>query len=139
MSQVIPQQELQDLMRAAAKDAVQYVNEAHQVALDNSLNSLTQIDSILAELHTREQQQKHASEVVFTLCNIIAAYIGELYIASVGGEWRQNTSDSGAPFIYVKYNDKEFPFASICYHKICHDNSISLNNYMKQAMANAMQ
>lgn len=139
MHHYMPQQELNDLMHAATADAIQYATEEHQITLDHSIDSLNKLDLILAALHTREQKQKHAPEVVFTLCNIIGAYIGEVFIANVGGHWQQNNADSGAPFVYVKFHDKEFPFASICYHKISHDNSISLYDYVKQAMANAMQ
>lgn len=132
-------QELNNLMQASAKDAVQYAREEHQYTLDFSEKSLLHVDSILSELHQREQSQQHSSEMIFTLCTMLGAYIGEVFIASVGGQWQQNLNDSTAPFIFVQYNDKEFPFASICYHKITSDNSITLRNYVKQAMANAMQ
>ncbi|HSG51664.1 MAG TPA: hypothetical protein VLA40_06115 [Rheinheimera sp.] len=133
------QQELNDLMQAAAKDAVQYASEEHQLNLDHSLESLVLVDRILVELHQRELVQPHSAEMMFTLCNILGAYIGEIFIANVGGQWQQNNRDSKAPFIYVQYLDKEFPFASTCYYKLTNDNGISLKNYVKQAMANAMQ
>ena len=132
-------QQLSELMQAAAQDAVQYAAEEHQITLDNSQQSLALIDTILAELHQRELVQQHSAEMLFTLCNMLGAYIGEVFIASLGGQWQQNQADSKAPFIYVQYHDKEFPFASVCYHKIMQDNSVSLKNYVKQAMANAMQ
>lgn len=132
-------QQLSELMQAAAQDAVRYAAEEHQITLDNSLASLAQVDVILSELHQRELAQKHSAEMIFTLCNILGAYIGEVFIAASGGHWQQNQVDSKAPFIYVQYHDKEFPFASTCYYKITQDNSISLKNYVKQAMANAMQ
>ena len=139
MHHFIPQQELNELMHAATADAIQYASEEHQIVLDRSIDSLKKLDLLLAELHLREQKQQHAAEVVFTLCNIMGAYIGEIFIANVGGHWQQSNTDSSAPFVYVQFHDKEFPFASICYHKISHDNSISLYDYVKQAMANAMQ
>src|SRR5690606_7763167 len=98
-----------------------------------------QIDVLLAELNSREQKQRHSAEVVFTLCNIIGAYIGELFIANVGGHWQHDQSDSEAPFVYIRLNDKEFRIASVCYHKFTRGNSISLYDYVTQAMANAMQ
>ena len=131
--------QLSELMQAAAQDAIRYAAEEHQITLDNSQGSLVQVDSILSELHHRELAQQHSAEMMFTLCNILGAYIGEVFIASSGGHWQQNKVDSTAPFIYVQYHDKEFPFGSICYYKITQDNSISLKNYVKQAMANAMQ
>lgn len=132
-------EQLSDLMQASAKDAVQYASEEHQLTLDHSQESLTLVDRILADLHHRELSQKHSAEMMFTLCNMLGAYIGEVFINSVGGQWQQNNNDSKAPFIFVQYHDKEFPFASICYYKITQDNSVSLKHYVKQAMANAMQ
>ncbi|MEH8018136.1 hypothetical protein MN202_12895 [Rheinheimera muenzenbergensis] len=133
------QQQLSELMQAAATDAVRYANEEHHITLDHSLDSLALVDSILSELHQRELAQQHSAEMIFTLCNMLGAYIGEVFIAASGGQWQQNKVDSTAPFIYVQYHDKEFPFGSVCYYKIMQDNAISLKNYVKQAMANAMQ
>ncbi len=132
-------QELSNLMQASARDAIQYAGEEYTLTLDSTLDSLAVVDQILAELHQREQKQRHSAEMVFTLCNMLGAYIGEIFIATVGGHWQHNQADSEAPFVYVQYHDKEFPFASICYHKLTRDNSISLQSYVKQAMANAMQ
>ena len=132
-------QELANLMQGSATDAIHYAQDEHQLQLDNSIDSLHQVDTLLSSLHQREQQQRHSAELVFTLCNIIGAYIGQVFIANIGGNWQLNQADSDAPFVYVQFQDKEFPFASICYHKITRDNSISLYDYVKQAMANAMQ
>lgn len=139
MQQSMTPQELANLMQGSASDAIRFAQDEHQLLLDNSIDSLHQVDTLLSTLHQREQQQRHSAELVFTLCNIVGAYVGQLFIANVGGNWQLNQADSDAPFVYVHFQDKEFPFASICYHKITRDNSISLYDYVKQAMANAMQ
>ncbi|KKO48001.1 hypothetical protein VT06_14030 [Arsukibacterium sp. MJ3] len=131
--------EISTLMQGAANDAVSYVAEQHQQQLDFSLASLEQIDTVLATLHQQQQQQRHSAELLFTLSNILGAYIGEVFIANYGGFWLNNTADNAAPYISVQLSDKEFPFASVCYHKITQDNSISTADYIKQAAANAMQ
>lgn len=133
------QQELNNLMQAAANDAKTYTTGEHNLALDNSVDSLQRLDQVLDTLHQREKTQRHSAELVFTLSNILGAYAGEVFIANVGGQWQHNQQDSDAPFVFVQFNDKEFPFASVCYHKITRDNTISLYDYVKQAMANAMQ
>lgn len=133
------QQELNNLMQAAANDAKTYTAGEHNLALDNSVDSLQRLDQVLDTLHQREKTQRHSAELVFTLSNILGAYAGEVFIANVGGQWQHNQQDSDAPFVFVQFNDKEFPFASVCYHKITRDNTISLYDYVKQAMANAMQ
>lgn len=131
--------EIQKLMQTAAADAVIYTEEAHHQTLDFTIGNLLLVDTILSDLHQRELAQSHTSEEIFTLCNLYGAYIGEIFIANAGGNWAYNDSDKAAPFIYVQFNDKEFPFASICYHKIMHDNSVSLFGYVKLALANAQQ
>lgn len=133
------QSELNQLMQGAAADAISYVKEEHKQALDGSLDSLANLDKVLSELHGREKTKHHSAEMLFTLSNILGAYIGELFIAHVGGHWQHSQQDETAPFVFVQFQDKEFPFASVCYHKITRDDSISLQGYVKQAMANAMQ
>lgn len=133
------QSELNQLMQDAAADAVSYAKEEHQQTLDGNIDSLTAVDNVLSQLHAREKTKHHSAEMLFTLSNILGAYIGELFIAHVGGHWQHNQQDETAPFVFVQFQDKEFPFASVCYHKITRDDSISLLGYVKQAMANAMQ
>jgi hypothetical protein len=131
--------EMSKLMQSAARDAVGYVSEQHKLTLDFTLASLTDIDKVLATLHEHQQQQSHSAELLFTLCNIIGAYIGEVFIANYGGNWHNNTADNAAPYISVRLSDKEFPFASVCYHKITQDDTIMISNYVKQAAVNVMQ
>ncbi len=127
------------LMQDAAKDAVSYIAEQHQLTLDFSLASLIDVDTVLATLHQQQQQQSHSAELLFTLSNIIGAYIGEVFLENYGGNWHSNNADNEAPYISVQLSDKEFPFASVCYHKITLDNSINIAGYVKQASANVMQ
>ncbi len=132
-------QELSTLMQQSAADAVGYAAEQHQLTLDYSLDSLHQVDQLLSRLHQDQQSKPHSSELLFTLCNIIGAYIGEVFIRHVGGQWQNNTADESAPYIAVGFGDKEFPFASVCYHKIVNHDSISLQDYLRQARENATQ
>lgn len=132
-------QELTELMKVTAQDAVVYAAEEHQVLLDFSLDSLTKVDEILSELFLRQQEQRHADEVLFTLSNVFGAYTGEVFIHHVGGQWYHDESTPDAPYICVRYNGKEFPFASLVYHQIAKTPSASLRNYVAQAMNNAMQ
>ncbi|MGI5309336.1 hypothetical protein [Rheinheimera sp. WS51] len=131
--------DLRQLMQEAAKDAVTYSQQEHQIQLDNSIESLQQVDTILAKLHQQQLIKAHSAEVLFTISNIFGAYIGEAFITNVGGSWANNETNSDAPFIYIQLADKEFPFASVCYHKLTHDNSISVYDYVMQAMTNALQ
>jgi hypothetical protein len=132
-------QELTDLMKATAQDAVVYAAEEHQVMLDFSLDSLSQVDEILSELFLRQQEKRHSDELLFTLCNVFGAYTGEVFIHHVGGDWYHDESTPDAPYICVRYNGKEFPFASLVYHQIAKTPTASLRHYVAQAMSNAMQ
>lgn len=132
-------QELHTLMQQSAVDAVNFAAEQYQLTLDGSLESLHQVDTLLSHLYQDQQTKAHSSEMLFTLCNIVGAYVGEVFIRHVGGQWQNNTQDQTAPYLAVGFGDKEFPFASICYHKIVNDNSISLQDYLRQARENATQ
>ena len=132
-------QEVTELMKATAQDAVVYAAEDHQVLLDFSLDSLTKVDEILSELFLRQQEQRHADDLLFTLSNVFGAYTGEVFIHHVGGEWYYDESTPEAPYICVHFNGKEFRFASLVYHQIAKTPSASLRNYVGQAMSNAMQ
>ncbi|WP_423186967.1 hypothetical protein ACO1PK_01765 [Alishewanella sp. d11] len=132
-------QELKALMQASAEDAKIYVQEKHHIQLAGDLASLAQVDEVLASLHADQQIKPHSAELLFTLCNIMGAYIGEVFIQQVGGAWQSNNIDQTAPYMAVQFGDKEFPFASVCYHKITNNNTISLQDYVNQAKQNAMQ
>jgi len=132
-------QELKELMQGSAQDAIAYATEQHQLTLDYSLDSLHVVDQLLSRLHDDQQQRPHSGEMLFTLCNIMGAYVGEVFIRNVGGDWQSNNSDNTAPYMAVGFGDKEFPFASVCYHKIINEDSIRLQDYVRQAKENAMQ
>jgi hypothetical protein len=132
-------EELTTLMQAAAQDAVNYARDQHQITLDGSMTSLLHVDELLSLLHADQQSKAHSGEMLFTLCNIMGAYVGEVFIQNVGGHWQSNNSDQTAPYMAVGFGDKEFPFASVCYHKITNNDTISLADYVRQAKENAMQ
>lgn len=132
-------EELTTLMQAAAQDAVNYARDQHQITLDGSMTSLLHVDELLSLLHADQQSKAHSGEMLFTLCNIMGAYVGEVFIQNVGGHWQSNNSDQTAPYMAVGFGDKEFPFASVCYHKVTNNDTISLADYVRQAKENAMQ
>ncbi|MDP4529490.1 hypothetical protein Q3O59_10685 [Alkalimonas delamerensis] len=132
-------QQLKDLMVQSAADAVQYGREEFQLELDYSRNSLVQLDTLISALHQRQKTQAHAQDLLFTLCTILGAYTGEVFRRELGGDWFHDKSSQDAPYVCLTYLDKEFPFASIIYHKIVQDDSISIADYVQQAMTNATQ
>ena len=133
------QPELDNLMQQCAADAVQFASEEYQINLDFSLESLLLVDSLLSRLHEVNRQQRFSDEHMFTICNIFAAYVGQIFISVVGGEWLHQKGDETAPYVSLNYNNREFPLASLCYHKITKDPHLSVREYISQAMSNVMQ
>jgi hypothetical protein len=133
------QQELDKLMHQCAADAVQFASEEYQMNLDFSLESLSLVDTILTRLHEVNRLQRFSDEHMFTLCNIYGAYLGQVFISVVGGEWLHQKADETAPYVSLNYNNREFPLASLCFHKITKDVHLSVREYISQAMSNVMQ
>ncbi|OBP15576.1 hypothetical protein A5320_09650 [Rheinheimera sp. SA_1] len=133
------QPELDTLMQQCAADAVQFAAEEYQINLDFSLESLLLVDSLLSRLHEVNRLQRFSDEHMFTLCNIFAAYVGQIFINVVGGEWIHQKADETAPYVSLNYNNREFPLASLCYHKISKDHNLSVRDYISKAMSNVMQ
>ncbi|MEE2024923.1 MULTISPECIES: hypothetical protein [Alkalimonas] len=132
-------QQLRDLMVQSADDAVNYAKEEFQLELDFTRSSLLQLDTLISNLHQRQKKQAHAQDLLFTLCTILGAYTGEVFRRELGGEWFHDKSSQDAPYLCLTYLDKEFPFASIVYHKIMQDDSISIASYVELAISNATQ
>jgi hypothetical protein len=126
-------------MKQCASDAAQFASEEYQINLDFSLDSLPLVDTILIRLHDVNRQQRFSDEHMFTLCNIFGAYLGQVFISVVGGEWIHQKADESAPYVSLNYNNREFPLASLCYHKISKDPNLSVREYISLAMSNAMQ
>ncbi|WP_430456303.1 hypothetical protein [Rheinheimera sp.] len=131
--------ELSELMLQSAKDAVSYALEDHQVTLDLSLESLPLVDVLLSSVAHQQQKQRMSDAHMFALCNIFGAYLGQVFISVVGGQWLHQTGDETAPYVSLNYNGKEFPLASLVYHKVTKNPDLSVNDYIRQAISNAMQ
>ena len=131
--------ELSELMLQSAKDAVSYAQEDHQVTLDLSLESLPLVDVLLSSIAHQQQKQRMSDAHMFALCNIFGAYLGQVFLSVVGGQWVHQTGDEAAPYVSLNYNNKEFPLASLVYHKVTKNPDLSVNDYVRQAISNAMQ
>ncbi len=131
--------ELNELMEQSAKDAVNFAKDEHQLALDLTLESLPLVDVLLSSIAHQQQKQRMSDAHMFALCNIFGAYLGQVFKSVVGGDWVHQTSDETAPYVSLNYNNKEFPLASLVYHKVTKNPDLSVNDYVRQAISNAMQ
>lgn len=136
---MITNTELTTLMQQSAADAVQFAADEYQIALDCSLESLPLVDTILQQLNHHHRQNRLSEEHLFTLANIFGAYLGQIFISVVGGEWMHQKAVEDAPYVSLNYNNREFPLASLCFHKIVKDPDLSVRDYIRQAISNAMQ
>ncbi len=131
--------ELNELMEQSAKDAVNFAKDEHQLVLDLTLESLPLVDVLLSSIAHQQQKQRMSDAHMFALCNIFGAYLGQVFKSVVGGDWVHQTSDETAPYVSLNYNNKEFPLASLVYHKVTKNPDLSVNDYVRQAISNAMQ
>ncbi|WP_337881569.1 hypothetical protein [Rheinheimera sp.] len=127
------QKQITELMQSASIDAIKFVSDFAGVELDFSLESIVQLDQVLAQLKQQHQQKHYTAAELFTLSSILGAYTGEVFIRHRAGHWHYDQSNSAEPYTAVKVNDKDFPFASICYHQIVSRPEMSLSAYFAKA------
>jgi len=128
------QQELNKLMADTARDAVENADEQLSITLDYSPESIEHVDTIIHHYLDSFRAETLDNKVVFTLCHMFGAYVGETYKKLVGGEWEYDDSDENAPIILLHYQEKSFAFAGICYERLVKDSTISVKKYFDLAL-----
>src|SRR5690554_5624275 len=103
--------ELKQLMKDTAADASAYAAEEFTVTLDQSEASLETVDDLLLQAREKYGQDLHNSKVIFTLCNMFGAYVGEIFRNQYGGTWLYDDADSQAPSVYLQHGKYTFAFA----------------------------
>ncbi|WP_432453517.1 MULTISPECIES: hypothetical protein [unclassified Agarivorans] len=120
--------DVQELMRSSAEDALKYSIDNFSVNLDYSIDSVGLVDDIIQEIgqgHILDQD-------LFTLSYIYGAYLGEVYKRKRQGEWTfVEETDSEPPQVFFKDGDKTFAFPSKVYHVLSKTHEESLIEYMK--------
>ena len=131
------QQELDSLMQDSAQNAIESTQMEFDLVLDKTPESLSKVDDVLLAYIERYQDSALEDQAVFTLCNIYGAYIGEVFRATRGGQWRYDVSDEKAPYVLLDYAGQSYAFAGICYQRLVNDSSVSVKAYFDQAMENS--
>lgn len=134
----IPIEELNKLMTNTAKDAIDYLKNNHMQSVQIDESALQTVDLILAKLALQHVQEPIDDKHIFTISAIFGAFVGEIFKTSVGGEWFQDNSEEGAPFIVLNYAGKAFPFASVCYEKLVNSPENSIAKYYELAKTGSM-
>ncbi|GAB1620153.1 hypothetical protein F9L16_06605 [Agarivorans sp. B2Z047] len=121
--------EFTELMQNSAKDAVLFAKEEYQIELDFSLNSIADIDKIIAQLSIQALDDK----ALFTYSFLLGSYLGEVYIQSYNGHWlyEEETEDE-PPQTFVVDGDKTFAFPSKIYHSLVGTEEHSINEYFEK-------
>jgi hypothetical protein len=133
------QQALNQLMRESADDAIKTSREEFAIELDFSPESIALVDTVILKFLDTYNDQALEDKAVFTICNIYGAYIGETFRKLAGGQWQYNLQDEEAPSIMLMYQEKTFAFAGICYERLVHDSSVSVQHYFNEALGSATQ
>lgn len=129
----IPTQELEQLMRDSAQDAIRFAQEEFTVELDSSAGSIAQVDKLILLLRSEYADNLHDSKLIFTICNMLGAYVGEVFRRFHGGQWVYDDSDKDAPAVFLAVGEFTFAFAGIVYQRLLNDGIISVENYYLEA------
>lgn len=132
-------EELTQLMIDSAQNAIETTQQEFGVTLDGTEQSLAQVDDVILSWLDKYKDQALEDSVVFTVCNIYGAYVGEIFRQKVGGNWNYDVSQSDAPYVVVEYAGNTYAFAGICYQRLVNDSHISVKSYFEQAVANNLQ
>jgi len=131
--------ELEQLMKDCADDAVSAALEEFDVTLDYSGESIALIDDILLGFLDKYHDKALEDESVFTICNIFGAYIGQVFQHSVGGTWVYDQTNPKAPYVLLTVGENSYAFAGICYERMVNDSQASVKLYFDNALANHRQ
>lgn len=132
-------EELDELMQDSARNAVITTRDEFGINLDGSAESIKQIDEVILRWINKYRDQALEDKAVFTLCNIYGAYVGEVFKATIGGQWSYDDSNPDAPYVLLEYGTHSYAFAGVCYQRLVNDSQISVENYFNQAIANNTQ
>lgn len=129
-------QELADLMRASAEDAVVFAQAEFDIELNGTDASVVSVDEALSKASERIKSANE-EQTIFTVSTIFGAYVGEIFRRQHGGEWIYDTSIADAPAVYLQFNDLTFAFTGIAYQRLMHEPHVSLAKYLEEARKQA--
>ena len=132
-------EELTQLMTDSAQSAVTTTEEEFNLSLDGTEHSLSLLDDVILSWLGKYKDQALEDNVVFTICNIYGAYVGEIFRKKIGGNWSYDESDQDAPYVVLEYAGNSYAFAGICYQRLVNDSQVSIKQYFEQAVLNSIQ
>lgn len=128
--------DITQLMQQTAEDAVRFAFKEAELTLDYSLESTPLVNELMNQLIKRYDQQVMEQKALFTLSNMLGAYLGECVRRVTDAEWLYDTSNEQAPIIFLKHGENTYAFAGYCFEKLMNDNSIDVGKYTQQVALN---
>ena len=128
-------EELAQLMKDSANDAVTIANDEFSIPLDYSKQSISLVDDILLSYLKKYQDIALDDKAVFTICNVYGAYVGETFKKLCGGQWFYDESNADAPALFLVIGDHSFAFAGICYQRLVNNGDMTVLEYFEQAIS----
>ena len=126
-------EELSTLMHELHDDAVAFAKKDYDIELGDELSDIQKVDTIIGQLKQRNAAGFQDKEL-FTLCNVLGAYIGEVVKQYTGGRWLYDTSDEQAPAVRLMVQQSDYAFASLVYRHLTSSPTISLYEYARNAV-----
>ncbi|WP_157378558.1 hypothetical protein [Aliagarivorans taiwanensis] len=115
-----------ELMKATAKDAIGFADQEYNVTLDFSEESVSLVQSIVASIDSLALDDNQ----LFTLSFMFGAYLGEVFIQRVGGNWLylEETEDE-PPQTFVAIGDSTIAFPGKVYQALLGSDDQALDEY----------
>ena len=98
---------LSEIMQVYARDTVRLVQQQLQVTIDYSETSLEAIDRLMesysgGKLIIESELDEKRSEDLEILCKGLGAYVGEVIIRNIGGEWSEGKTEDNKSVMTLK-------------------------------------
>ena len=122
----------QELMKNLSNDAVIFAKSEFGTVLDYSPQSMIKIEHLIIELRENFQSDIAQEKVLYTLSNILGAYCGECFIRQHGGSWLIE-DDGEKNMVYLQAGEFTFPFPGVVYLNLVDRDSLSINDYYREA------
>ena len=125
------------IMEAAAMDAVRYVQKEYNFALDYSEQSIAELEKSLDHIHqvlVADNEDPIDPKIVVTLSNWYGAYMGEVFRRAHGGDWAVDDRDPEALSFEVCYEDLHMAFPSRIFHRIMGGEENNIKHYYDELM-----
>ncbi|GGB10500.1 hypothetical protein [Agarivorans gilvus] len=117
---------ISELMKATAKDAIDFAANEFNVTLDYSEESVSLVQAIISKIDILSLDDNQ----LFTLSFMYGAYLGEVFIQHVGGNWLHiEESEDEPPQTFVAIGENTIAFPGKVYQALTSSDDQNLDEY----------